>query len=158
MFTKDDFRKYFGQLARMERKMIYGVHELAGEIDDSALKKILHDIGEREIKHYNQVLKLPQVVGLGHFEGRRESREDVLGIVRLRDAENPGSIEVKAYCVDLSKNGICLESPEDFSVSSVWDLEIQLLNNQEIMTHRGRLARTKKIESDCLIGGIDFLF
>jgi len=53
MFTKDDFRKYFGQLARMERKMIYGVHELAGEIDDSALKKTLHDIGEREIKHYN---------------------------------------------------------------------------------------------------------
>jgi len=157
MFSKEDYGKYFNQLASIERKMIYGTHELAAEAD-AAIREILKKIENDKIKRYGQILKMPKLAGLGQFEGRREVREDFLGIVRLRDVQNPGSPEVKAYCVNLSKSGICLESSEDFSISPVWDLEIQLLDAKEIMTHRGRLVWSRKIEPDYLMGGIDFLF
>lgn len=157
MFTKEDYDHYFDQIARVERKMIYGVYDLGREIDDPSITRVLQKIGDDEVRHYGYVLKmLKMTADPGRFEHRREAREYYLGTILMRSLQEPKLKGVKAYCVNLSKTGICLECAQDLSVGGTWDLEIRLFDEDEARVHRGRVVWSKRVEPDFYISGIAF--
>ena len=156
MFTKEDYDKYFEQIAYVERKMIYGVYDLARKIDDPPISRVLQRVGDDEVRHYGLVLKMLKMADPGHSENRREVRESYLGTILLKNSQDPLLGEINARCVNLSKIGVCLECKKDLPISGVWDLKIQLFDKKEAMAYRGRVVWSKKIEPDFYIGGIEF--
>jgi hypothetical protein len=154
MFTKEDYGKYFDQIAQVERKMIYGVYDLGHEINDPSIARVLEEIGNDEVRHYGYVLKmLALTVEPGQSKSHREVRGSSLGTVLLRGQT---AKEIKASCVNLSKNGIYLECAQDLSSSGVLDLEIRLLGEDKVMVRRGRVVWSKEVETDFYISSIKF--
>lgn len=154
MFSRQDYLKYFDQIAHVERKMIYGTYDLGLEVDDPAITRVLQKIGDDEVRHYGYVLKmLREITGEEHVESRGEPREYCLGVILLRNAEGQRN---RAYCVNLSKSGICLESERELPVGTIWDLEIQLFGKAEALTRRGKIVWSKKMEEQFYIHGIAF--
>ena len=157
MFTDEDYEKYFDQIGRVERKMIYGVYDLAEEVRDPAISRVLQRVGEDEVRHYGYVLKMLKEIGApGRSEKRYESREYCLGTIQLRRSEDPAGHEMKTYCVNLSKKGICLEGATDLSPGEVCELEVRLFDKKEIISRRGKVIWNKEVEQDFYIGGIVF--
>ncbi len=157
MFTKEDYDKYFEQIARVERKMIYGVYDLGREIDDPLITNVLKKIGDDEVRHYGYVLKMLKATeAAGQLENRREVREHYLGTVRLWRSQDPSRAEISARCVNLSKIGICLECAENLSSSGVWDIEIRLFDKEKVIVCQGRVVWSKEVEPDFHISGIEF--
>jgi hypothetical protein len=157
MFTREDYEKYFDQIARIERKMIYRAYDLGREVDDPLIVRILKKIGDDEVRHYGYVLKMNKIVfGSEREENRREPREYYLGTILLREAQDHAGREIKAYCVNLSKGGICLECMEDLLVGGAWNLEMRLFDKDEVMMRRGRVIWSKEVEPNFFISGIAF--
>lgn len=154
MFTRADYEGYFDQVAQVERKMICGVYDLSREIDEPSLARVLKEIGNDEIRHYGYVLKmLALTMEPGQSRSHREVRGYLLGTVLLRDQT---AKEIRASCVNLSKNGIYLECAQDLSSSGVWDLDIRLLGEDKVMVRRGRVVWSKEVEKDFYISSIEF--
>lgn len=156
MFTKEDYDRYFEQIAHVERKMIYGVYDLAREIDEPSISRILQRVGDDEVRHYGQVLKMLKMADPGHSESRREVRESYLGTILLKNSQDLSLGEINARCVNFSKIGVCLECKKDLPVSGVWDLQIQLFDKKEKIIQRGRIIWSKNIEPDFYISGFEF--
>ncbi len=157
MFTKEDYEKYFDQIARVERKMIYGVYDLGREIEDPSLRRVLEKIGEDEVRHYGSVLKMLKCTAEPESsEKRREAREHDLGPILLRSPQGVPSAEIRARCVNLSKKGICLECAEALLPLGVWDLEIRLFDRGEEISRRGKVVWSKKVEENLFISGLEF--
>jgi hypothetical protein len=158
MFTREDYEKYFFQIAHVERKMVYGVYDLASELDEPSLMGVLRKVGDDEVRHYGQVLKMLKLsLGFSQTENRREPREYYLGTVLLKSVQESAGGEIKAYCVNLSKTGICLESAQELPVDQVRDLEIRLFNQDPLSNRQGRIIWNKQVEPGLYIGGIQFL-
>ncbi len=157
MFTKDDYAAYFDQIARIERKMIYGVYDLKEEIKDPGTSRVLQKIGDDEVRHYGYVLKMLKTIGEQRpFEMRCESREYCLGRVRFKQPQGfPGKV-LKACCVNWSKKGICLESAANFSPETMCEMEIHLFDKAESVSCRGRVVWSKEVEPGFYISGIVF--
>jgi hypothetical protein len=157
MFTKEDPENFFEQLARVQRKMVYGAYELGALIDDPSLAGALKKIGDDEVRHYSSVLRMLEVTKDSSVaEHRREPREYCLGTIQLRSIKSPENEEISARCVNLSTNGICLESAEGLLPGSAWELEIQLFDKDGLMAHRGRIVWCKEIETGLYMSGIEF--
>lgn len=156
MFTRADYDNYFDQIARVERKMIYRSYELDQELDDEPLKRILKRVGEDEVRHYGFVLQMLRDTGdPGHAEKRRATREYCLGMIQLRDPEG-GSGEAKAYCVNLSEAGICLESISELRSGRTLEMVIRLFGGSEAISKRGKVVWAKEVEPGFYISGIQF--
>ncbi len=157
MFTDADYEKYFDQIGRVERKMIYGVYDLAEEIKDPAILRSLQKIGDDEVRHYGYELKMLKAIGApGRSEKRCESREYCLGTIQLRRSQDPAGHAIKTYCVNLSKKGVCLEGAADLSLGEMCELAIRLFDKKEIISHRGKVVWNKEVEPGFYIGGIFF--
>jgi len=158
MFTREDYEKYFFQIAHIERKMVYDVHDLAGEIDELSVTGVLRKVGDDEVRHYGQVLKMLKLgLDVARTEKRRDPREYYLGIVRLVGGGDSAVEGGNAYCVNLSRTGICLESAQELPVDQVRDLEIRLFNQDPLPNRQGRIIWNKQVEPGLYIGGIQFL-
>ena len=157
MFTKEAYENYFGQIARVERKMLYGVSELGRLIKDPSMGGVLKKIGDDEVRHYDSVLRMLELTrDPDQPEHRREAREYCLGTIRLRSVQDPGAEEINAQCVNLSASGICLECSKNLSSSGAWDLVIRLFDKDEIMVRRGHVVWSKEVEPDFYLSGIEF--
>jgi hypothetical protein len=157
MFTDTDYEKYFDQIGRVERKMIYGVYDLALEIRDPAISRVLQRVGDDEVRHYGYVLKMLKEIGAPRrSENRCESREYCLGTIQLRRSQDAGGHAVKTYCVNLSTKGICLEGAADLSPGELCELEISLFGKKEMIVRRGKVVWNKEVEPGFYIGGIVF--
>lgn len=53
MFSKDDYREYFEEIARLEDFMAHNVKEILSRLDDEQYKDSLRKVADDEIKHYN---------------------------------------------------------------------------------------------------------
>ncbi|MBU9889805.1 MAG: PilZ domain-containing protein, partial [Candidatus Omnitrophica bacterium] len=107
-----------------------------------------------EVRHYGYVLKMLKEISAGErVESRGEPREYCLGVILFHNAEGRRG---RAYCVNLSKTGICLEGECELGVGSVWGLEIQLFGKPEALCHRGKIVWSKKVEEHFYIHGIAF--
>jgi hypothetical protein len=156
MFIKGDYESYFEQIAHVERKMVYGVYELARQIEDPAITGALNKIGDDEVRHYGYVLKMLEVTkDPARPEHRREPRTYCLGMIRLRKIEDEAG-EVGARCVNLSANGICLESAEALLPGSAWELEIRFFDKNEVIGRHGRVVWCKEVETGLFMSGIEF--
>lgn len=157
MFTKEDYENYFEQLARVERKMIYGVYDLGREIEDPSVKRVLQKVGDDEVRHYGYVLKMLRAIAdPGPFEKGRGSWKNYLGAVLLKSLQGQAAEEIKAYGVNLTHTDICLECSEDLLIGSTWDLEIRLVNSNEVISRRGKVSWCKEIEPGFHVSGIAF--
>ena len=157
MFTKADYDDYFEQIARVERKMVYGCYELARLVEDPSVVGVLKKIGDDEVRHYGYVLRMLEVTAdPNQPEHRREARERCLGTIQLRSIRDPEANAINARCVNLSTNGICLESEEAILPGSAWELEIQLFGKDELMGRRGRIVWCKEIETGLFMSGMEF--
>lgn len=157
MFTKEDYENYFEQLARVERKMTYGVYDLGREIHDPSIVRILQKVGDDEVRHYGYILKMLRAVAdPGEFENWRDAWKNFLGEVRLKSLRGETDEAIKAYCVNLSKTGLCLECAQDLSSFGNLDLEIRLFDKDEVLARRGRVAWSKEVEPGLCISGIVF--
>lgn len=88
MFTRADYERYFDEIARVERKMIYKSYDLAQELDEPVLVQALRKIGDDEIRHYGLVLKmLRHIDDPARIDQRLEAREYALGTVLMRGPE-----------------------------------------------------------------------
>lgn len=155
MFTKADYMKYFDQLARVERKMIYRTLDLEREIADPSVKRVLQKIGDDEVRHYGYILKLVhQLEGSEEQGGRRKTREYGLGGVLLH-AKTPAQ-KKRAYCVNMSETGICLEYENDYPLTGEWELAIRLFGNKETIHRRARFIWSKEAEPCFYVGGMEF--
>ena len=157
MFTRDDYAAYFDQIARVERKMVYGVYDLREEIRDPGISRALEKIGDDEARHYGYALKMLEAIGAQKpFESRCESREYCLGTIQLRQPQgSPGKI-MKAYCVNISKKGICLEGAADLSPGEIYELEVRFFGKEEKISCRGKVVWSKAIEPGFYISGVFF--
>jgi hypothetical protein len=157
MFTKEDYEDYFEQLARIERKMTYGVYDLGREIHDPSIARVLRKVGDDEVRHYGYILKMLRAVAdPGEFENWTDPWKHHLGVVRLKSFQGQSAEEVKAYVVNLTPAGICLECSEDLLIDSAWDLEIRLVDSDEVISRRGKVVWSKEVEPDFHISGIAF--
>ena len=159
MFTKEDYDNYFEQIARVERKMVYGCYSLGLLTQDPTVSAVLKKIGDDEVRHYGYVLKMLRLTATpGQSENRQERREYYLGAIRLtsRQGQTAGGSAIKAYCVNLSETGVCLECAQDLSSVGAFDLEIRLFHNDEVLTRRGRVVWSKEVEPGFYISGIVF--
>lgn len=155
MFTEEDYLEYFRQIARVERKMIYGSYELAGRMGVSRFSGILHKIGQDEVRHYGYVLKLFELISGGRSKEQRiDLRDNCLATLLLRGREGR---EVKGYCVNLSREGVCLECYQDLKPGEEWELEIRLLNKSETTIRHGRTVWSKEVEPGFFMAGVNFI-
>ena len=157
MFTKADYVNYFDQLARVERKMIYRSYDLGLEVADVTVARVLKKIGDDEVRHYGYVMKmLRHIEAPGVLEKRRQAREYCLGILRL---SFPGSQanELKAYCVNFSDHGVCLEYEQSEPVEATCDLVIHLFGKEEALRRRGKFVWSKEVEPGFHIAGVEFI-
>ncbi len=157
MFTREDYDNYFEQIARVERKMVYGAYELGREINDPSITRVLEKIGDDEVRHYGYILKmLREIEDPKYFEKRRAERAYALGTILLRCPSDKGPKEAPAYCVNLSKIGICLEGAEKLSPGVVLELKLRLLDGEKEISCMGKVVWSKEVEANLFISGIEF--
>jgi len=157
MFTNRDYQDYFDQIARVERKMIYGAYDLGRDLNEPSLQRILQKIGDDEVRHYGYVLKMLRLaMPAEEAEKRRAVREYALGTIRLQKHGDFKGGGFQGYCVNLSDAGICLECTEALFPDDVWSLEIKLFGQNESLFYEGKVIWCKKVEPELYISGIDF--
>jgi hypothetical protein len=156
MFTNNDYKEYFEQIARVERAMIYDLQDLVLIMKDGKNKKILENITDDEVRHYSYILK---IFNSFLFENVSEKRQHVrthsLGRVVLENIKNKDII--KGHCVDISDGGVRIETDKKIDVNDKFNLEIGLYNNSDKIKCLGRLVWVKEIENEGCIGGIEFI-
>lgn len=157
MFTDEDYAAYFDQIARVERKMIHGAYDLVDQLSDPIPVNILKKIGDDEVRHYGYVLKIFSLIGGSREqEKRRASREYCIGTVLLRRSQGRTGEGAKAYCVNLTDAGICLECAQVLMPGEECDLEIRLFDKNDTIARRGKTIWSKEVEPGLCIAGISF--
>lgn len=159
MFTREDYIRYFEQLAHVERKMIYIVNDTIAQLTDERIINSLRKIAADEVKHYSFILDLlaTQLEFGKNSEQRLSARESALGSVDLTPAEGAGSSSgFRGYCSNLSKTGMCLESARPFRPGENYNLNIRPYDSSgPVLERRGRVVWMREI-LDFYIGGIVF--
>lgn len=157
MFTKEDYVTYFDQIARVERKMIHSVYDLLSKLSGPEVARVLEKIGDDEVRHYGYVFKIfPLIGGRRELEKRRVSREYCTGAILLRHFQDRTDEGVKAYCVNLSNEGICLECDRALKPGEEWDLEVRLFDKNDAIVRHGKTVWSKEVEPGLYISGIVF--
>lgn len=158
MFTRADYERYFDEIARVERKMVYKSYDLCRELDEPVLVQALRKIGDDEIRHYGMVLKmLRHIADPERMEKRFEARDYALGTIAMKGPDGQSPREVHAYCVNLSKGGICLECEQELFAGNVWQLEIRSFDGEDVLTRRAKVVWRKQIEPDFYIAGFAYI-
>jgi hypothetical protein len=159
MFTREDYIRYFEQLAHVERKMIYLVNDMVAQLSDEQVINNLRRIAADEAKHYTFILDLlsAHLEFSKHGEHRLSVRAHTLGPVDLTvsgGAASGGGF--RGYCSNLSKNGMCLESSQSFQPGETYSLKIMPYDHHgPALERKGRVVWMREI-LDFYIGGIAF--
>jgi hypothetical protein len=159
MFTREDYIRYFEQLAHVERKMIYIVNDTIAQLSDERIINRLRKVAADEAKHYSFILDLlaTQLEFGKNSEQRLSAREHALGPVDLTPLENAGSASgFRGYCSNLSKTGMCLESARPFRPGENYNFNIKPYDHHgPALERKGRVVWMREI-LDFYIGGIAF--
>ena len=119
MFTKEDYVEYFGQLAVIEREMIYRVEDDLSLIEDSHIRTLLERVLQDECRHYTAILDIVENI---LFRKEKKSAVGIhsLGPAVMRQKESA----VSGYCIHMSKEALYLEF--EGLPSFQGDVEVQL--------------------------------
>lgn len=155
MFTKEDYKKYFEQIARLERLMIYLVRDILLLIEDEELRKVLGKIADDEVRHYEYVKQLFDDCLLStELEKRQFIRSHSLGRVKAKISGK--DIVFDAYCVNISQTGICIEFKGKEVPEGDLELWIEVFDKQEPQHHFGRIVWSAQIDPELSMGKIDY--
>jgi hypothetical protein len=156
MFTREDYLRYFEELAHIERKMIYIVNDAVAQLGDQRVINSLRRVAADEAKHYSFILELMSAYLESGKPGekRLSAREHALGVVDLM-GPTPGAGS-RGYCSNLSKTGMCLESAKSFQPGEEYSFKIKLYDQPGTPLERqGRVVWVREV-LDFYIGGISF--
>jgi len=155
MFTKEDYKKYFDQIARIERTMIYMAHDILSKLEDKSAKEVLRDIGNDELRHYVLVKDALDVFFLSsEAEKRKYQRENLLGEIEVK-REITG-VKAEAWCVNISQSGLCMESRQSLRSGDKISLSIKLYSKEEALNKSGVVVWIKETQSGLYISGVAF--
>lgn len=155
MFTKENYKEYFDQIARTERMMIYRVHNILPHLDDGSVKTVLEGIAQDELKHYVLVKDALDVFLLeGEAEKRKYQRESSLGNIEV--GRKGADQKTEAWCVNMSQSGVCIESEKPFKQGDRVKLSIKLYNKDESIDKTARIVWTNQIQPNFYITGAEF--
>jgi hypothetical protein len=159
MFTREDYIRYFEELAHVERKMIYLVNDTIAQLNDKRILHNLERVAADEAKHYSFILDLlaTHLEFNEHGEHRLNARAHTLGPVDLEDLESSASgAGFRGYCSNLSKTGMCLESAKSFRPGERYSLKMKPYDpHGPVLERKGRVVWAREI-LDFYIGGIKF--
>ncbi|MDO8663087.1 MAG: PilZ domain-containing protein [Candidatus Omnitrophota bacterium] len=155
MFSKDDYKEYFQQIAGVERLMIYNVQDLLILLDDQELKYTLRNVASDESRHYGYIKEIfDSILFQDEAEKRRFIRIHSLGRVKIKIKGKDGFIE--AYCVNISPGGICIESNQKINPQDTLELWVDFFNGREPGHHFGTLLWRAEIGADLQIESIRY--
>lgn len=158
MFTEQDYKEYFDQIASLERLMVYRLYEVLFVVEDQAIWRALEEIGRDERRHYGYIREIfDSILFQNEKEKRRHAREHVLGKawIKVLDGQDQGAI-FEGYCVDISKSGACLEFDRFMPFHGDAELQIKPYGDGEAQRHVGRLIWSVLINPSLQMGSIQF--
>ncbi len=155
MFTKEDYKKYFEQLAGIERLMIYLVRDMLLLIEDEGLKDTLSRIASDEVRHYEYVKQLFDSLLLGGEQDKRQFvRRHSLGRMKIKVVGK--DIIFDAYCANISQTGVCIEFEGGKAPEGDLELWIEFFDKQEPQHHFGRIVWSAQIDPELSVGKINY--
>jgi len=155
MFSKDDYKEYFEQIAALERFMLYNLQDLLILLDDQELKYTLRNVASDEAKHYGYIKEIfDAVLFQDEAEKRKFLRVHSLGRVKIKVKDKEGLLE--AYCVNISPAGICIESNQKINPGDVLELWVDFFDGQEAQHHFGTLVWRVEIDADLQVERIRY--
>jgi len=158
MFTREDYVRYFSEIAHVERRMIYFTNDTIAQLSNERIINNIRRVAADEVKHYSFVLDLLAAeLGFGkNSEQRLNARGNSLGPVDLtRLGSDPGS-GFRGYCANLSPMGMCLESAKPFHPGEQYTFKFEPYDHREpAFERKGRVVWMREI-LDFYIGGIAF--
>lgn len=155
MFTKEDYKKYFEQIAGIERLMICFVRDMLLLVEDEELRGTLNRIAGDEVRHYEYVKQLFDTLLLGDEQDKRQFvRRHSLGKVKIKVVGK--DIVFDAYCANISQSGIGIEfTPEEIPEGDL-ELWIEFFDKQEPQHHFGRIVWSVQIDPELRMGKINY--
>ena len=150
MFSKEDYKEYFQQIAALERAMIFNMFDVMTLLDDEKIKNSLIKVANDEKRHY---LYIKQVFDSILFKGDTEKREFLrnhsLGKARIKLEGSTDSFD--GYCINISEGGICVESAHYLNPGNSVELWVDFFDGRQAQHYRGRLIWCAKIKNDLYI-------
>lgn len=155
MFTKEDYKAYFDEVAMMERAMIYQAEELIASVKDPVITNPLNSIANDEIRHYSVVMTIiDRMLLKDEIEKREFQREHLLGAVRLKFS---GGKEFSAYCVNISEKGICVEYEDSLPENGEFEVWVDFFDGApSVHRTRGFIKWSVKVRNISYIAGINY--
>ncbi|MFA5411272.1 MAG: PilZ domain-containing protein [Candidatus Omnitrophota bacterium] len=155
MFTKEDYKKYFDQLARAERMMIYGAHDILSRLNDDSIKAVLENIAQDELRHYTLVRDAMDALLIeGEAEKRKYQRESSFGNIEVK--RTGAAQKTEAWCINIAQDGVCMESNEPFKAGDKIALSIMLYDKEQPIHKTGVVIWTKETQPNFYISGVEF--
>ena len=155
MFTRDDYKQYFEEIALTERAMVYQVEDIISVIDEGQTKNILNVIVSDEIRHYASMMNVLESTLLKtKTQQRAFSREHALGKVKMKCIST--GKESDGYCVNVSAGGICIEFAEPLSVQDQYELRVDFYDSTAPMHRKGAIKWSAKINPTFYMAGISY--
>jgi len=143
MFTKEDYVEYFGQLAVIEREMIYRLEDDLSVVEDSHIRTLLERIRQDECRHYAAIIDILETILF-----RKEKRSAVgihsLGPAEIVQADKAHS--ARGYCIHISKDALYIELEELPSFQGEVEVSLNLIGAEdEKRHHEGRVEWISRI-------------
>ena len=155
MFTKEDYRQYFEEIALTERAMVYQLEDVINSIEDTDIIKPLETIGMDEIRHYGLMMQLfDNILLKNEMEKRQFQREHALGKVMIKDLADNRTIE--AYCINVSSRGLCLEFQESLNKDHTYAIRVDFYDGREPMECEGCIKWSVQINPAFHMAGVFF--
>ena len=155
MFTKEDYKEYFEQIASLERKMIYGLEDIFLSLDDEETRRTLNVVAADEKNHYVMVRHIFDSLLLeNETEKRKFLREHSLGVVRIKSLSSGAAFD--AYCVNISEGGLCVEFGGAVGTEGEFDLIIELFGKEELKHCVGKFVWRLDINPKLQIGKVEY--
>lgn len=153
MFTKEDYKEYFEQIARCERDMLFAVQDALLLIKDENIRSTIERVARAEVRHYSYIKGICDSLLLtNETEKRQHDRKYLLGTVLIRSSQG----EIRGKCMDISESGVRVECDKSIPVGDNLELHIDLYEEKEKLRRSGKIVWLKQVNPSCYIGGVQF--
>jgi len=154
MFTKEDYKVYFEEIAMTELMMICRAQEIISSIKDPSVVNPLKGIVDDEVRHYSAVIgMIDKTVLKLQIDKGTIKRKYLLGDARLKSIVN--NREFTAYCVNVLEKAVCVESKDALPENEEFELWVDFYDGSKpIHIPRGSVKWSVKAGQISYIAGI----
>lgn len=154
MFTKEDYKVYFEEIAMTELMMICRAQEIISSVKDPSVINPLKGIVDDEVRHYLAVMGMIDKVLLKlQIDQGTIKREFFLGDARLKSIISKR--EFSGYCVKVLEKAICVECPDALPENEEFEIWVNFYDGSaSIHIPRGSIKWSVKVRQISCIAGI----